>query len=420
MLLSPYSTSTLQGAIPPPTTYWRFNQTAILPSEITFTRVGNASVFNQAGTLETASTNVARFDYSPATSALRGWLLEESRSNTLNTAMTGGVAGIPGTQPTGWSISTAPSGMTRTLAYGTEDGMPCIDVRYAGTVPAGVTNVTASLAGTNTISASAGQTWTQSFFARLIAGSWTNVLPSSSPLATNGTSGVQSFDETIYPTTARLSAQRFTRTLTITNASTTHIQPRFRFGLTAGTAVDFTVRISWPQITQNAFDTSPVPGGTTRQSESAVISGTNFTSLFGGRRYSAMIDSALLGFTESGTLLSLDDGTSNNRVQSRILANGSANFRVVIGGSGVGDLTSTIPSSPTRRRTVLVRDMDGVSMYSNGVFCGHLGVLPAMDRLRIMSGPSSSNASGHVREMMLWRDTALGFQQALQLSAQVF
>ena len=72
---------------------------------VTFTRASTATYFNSAGTLTTATTNEARFDYDPATLLARGFLIEEQRTNILASsvytananAWTNGVIGGTGT-----------------------------------------------------------------------------------------------------------------------------------------------------------------------------------------------------------------------------------------------------------------------------------------------------------------------------------
>ena len=57
---------------------------------ITATRASSATYFDATGTMQTAATNVARFDYDPATLAPRGLLVEEQRTNLfLNSASLG-------------------------------------------------------------------------------------------------------------------------------------------------------------------------------------------------------------------------------------------------------------------------------------------------------------------------------------------
>lgn len=55
----------------------------ILDSRFTVTRSGEATRFNSLGLVETVGANRPRFDYDPATLALKGLLIEESRQNTV-------------------------------------------------------------------------------------------------------------------------------------------------------------------------------------------------------------------------------------------------------------------------------------------------------------------------------------------------
>ncbi len=58
-----------------------------LDPRVTFTRASTATYFDATGTMRSAGTNTPRWDYDPVTHALRGVLIEESRTNiALNSA----------------------------------------------------------------------------------------------------------------------------------------------------------------------------------------------------------------------------------------------------------------------------------------------------------------------------------------------
>lgn len=409
------------GATPGADWSIRFRDLSTLPPSIEFSRPGNAIRFGPSGAVEELGVNQARFDFSPSGSPL-GLLIEESRSNPLNTGLAGGSAGIPGTRPLAWGIGQG--ALNRSLDYGSSDGLPYVEVRFWGLVPPGMTNVTVAFSNASTYAATAGQTWTQSFFAQRVAGSWDNIIPSTSPLATNGSSGVQSFDEVVFPTTERLASQRFIRTATISNASATHIQPRFRLGLTANTTIDVTFRVAWPQLSQHAFSTSPIVGGATRATETALISGASFGALLDASRGAVLCDCTVLGFPGGSSnppaIVSLHADLSN-RLQMRYGPSGTANFRLVTAGESVIDTGVALPGIPLRRRGVVSWDVStGVCrMHTNGVLVAEAFGVPLMTQLQIGAGPGSAALSAHIRELAGWRGRTLTSEQARRMSAVV-
>lgn len=67
-----------------------------LDSRILFTRSSSATYIGSDGLVKSAATDVPRFDYDPQTLSLRGFLVEESRTNLLNFSQTFATSG--GTQ----------------------------------------------------------------------------------------------------------------------------------------------------------------------------------------------------------------------------------------------------------------------------------------------------------------------------------
>jgi hypothetical protein len=69
----------------------------VLDPRITFTRASTGTYFDSAGVLRSAAVNAPRWDYDPATLALRGLLIEEARTNLwLQSADASNPAWVPG------------------------------------------------------------------------------------------------------------------------------------------------------------------------------------------------------------------------------------------------------------------------------------------------------------------------------------
>ena len=98
---------------------------------ITFTRASSGTYFDATGTLQTATTNNARFDYDPSTLAARGMLVEEQRTNLcLHSEDFSNVAWNKLNATVTSNSSTSPSGTTTadTLSASTSDGVITQDI----------------------------------------------------------------------------------------------------------------------------------------------------------------------------------------------------------------------------------------------------------------------------------------------------
>lgn len=191
------------------------------------------------------------------------WLEGQRTQSVRNPRGEGGVAGTPGTAPTNWNMTSSGNGLTRTLAFGTEDGLPYCEAVWTGT-----TTVTTSIAIygdalTSAITASVGQVWAQSFFARQLVGS---SVPAGSTcnLTWRGvdSGGSLTSDYALVPktiTTASLGSQRITATRTMSGATTAWLTGGLRIdNIPSGTAVNFGVRISLVQLELGSFASAPI------------------------------------------------------------------------------------------------------------------------------------------------------------------
>lgn len=115
--LKPAHTTVIFSTLDP--LYLNFMTPGALDPRVTFSRASTATYLDSAGTMRTAAVNAPRWDYDPATKALRGLLLEEPRTNDIANSSTanpafGAVAStdVPALMPgaTVWKATTGAGG----------------------------------------------------------------------------------------------------------------------------------------------------------------------------------------------------------------------------------------------------------------------------------------------------------------------
>jgi len=353
--------------------------------------------------VKTTSTinSAPRFNHDPTTGESLGLLVEEARTNSIrNNTMVGAVAGTPGTLPTNWSGTLAVNGLTAVIAgVGVENGISYIDYSVTGTT----TGAGAALISFDSpVAATTSQAWALSSYVRLLAGSF----PASDltlDLALRETDSGAAFLRQSLSTLTTASSQ-FTRTalLATTGASTAFVTPAIRISTTStATAVDFTLRIGLPQLEQGAFATSVIPTTTaavTRAADVAGIYGDNFSSWYRQDEGTVFVDGVS---RDSGVaLLTISDGTTNNRIQVETGTN-TRFTRIVTGG--------VLQSGSAIAYTYGSRQKYATAYMSNSVISANAGVLttedtsaiiPTVDRLQIgtnvAGGGSVNNAIGRL------------------------
>jgi hypothetical protein len=261
-----------------------------IDSRITFTRASTATYFDSAGVLQTAQNNVPRLTYNPSTLAPLGLLIEEQRTNSIrNNTMQGAAAGTPGTLPTNWSLSAGGgfTGMTSAVVgTGTESGITYIDLRFSGT-PSASGTYRIYYEATNNIAALTGQTWSNSQYIKIAAGSLTGIGGFTDVYQEFTSAGgyiTEAGVTTANPTTAGLATQRASTSRTLNGGATTaFVRTGLQVSLSSGVAIDITLRIGLPQLELGAFATSVIPTTTTavtRSADAASMTGTNFSSWY--------------------------------------------------------------------------------------------------------------------------------------------
>jgi hypothetical protein len=261
----------------------------------------------------------------------------------------GAVAGAPGTLPTNWQVTTNVGLSREVVAAGTTgDGRPFVDIRFSGTVTSG--NGAVIFENGLVVAAVTGQTWTLAADVGLVAGSaptgFLTFQLAINELNVGGTALLTNLGGNILPSITA-AQQRFTYTVTTTQATTAWLRPFLRTTFVSSGAVDFTLRFTLPQIEQSPAATQPIlppvgsPQATTRALDLPVWTPSAWPQR--GAILLRGVVPALAGASVLG-LVQIDGGSDTNRIVARIAAGGGQPEALAItGGVTVATLSPTGP-----------------------------------------------------------------------------
>ena len=279
---------------------------------LTFTRASSQTYFDSTGTLQTATTNVAAFDYDPSTLAPLGLSMWEARTNSIrNNTMVGAVAGTPGTLPTNWSQSNNTGIVPAVVGTGIENGITYIDLRFVGTTATGQNN-NVFFETNAAVAASASQVWTGSMYARLVGGSYTNITRLDLGVKDN-ISAAQTTCSTL--TAAALATQRTTFTRTNDAGAVTWVNSFIQLvPNVAPVAIDITLRIGMPQLELGAFATPVITTTTTAATRAAPVCSTTNLGWYNATEGTFVVSTtAGAVVTANAPIMQIDDGSTSNR-----------------------------------------------------------------------------------------------------------
>ena len=377
-------------------------------SLVTFTRASNGTYTDSAGVLQTAATDVPRFDHNPQTGESLGLLVEEARTNSIrNNTMVGAVAGTPGTLPTNWVGASAGNGLSREIiATGIEDGITYIDLKYSGTTTvAGVINVIPD----DGVAASSGQAWTSSLYVALAAGTTNNVTVTHRiRSAVSGGGFLAATDQVLSLTSGSLKDKRTEVTLSSAAATIASLGQYIFFSYASGVAIDITFRIGLPQLEQGAFATSPILTSTTaatRSADLASITGSNFSCWYRQDEGTVFIDGVLRGILSQNYVVSISAGLSGANAHLVFGVSGALRYSVAVSSDIQANIALGSASVDDQQFIAASYQQNNFAAARNGVLgpSDTLGNLPTVDTLKIGTNSSSSAAfSGHIRRLTYW------------------
>jgi hypothetical protein len=358
----------------------------------------------------TSTINSApRFDHDPTTGESLGLLVEEQRTNLVtNSSATGAAIGTPGTLPTGWSNIGGATGLTSEIAaVGTEDGIPYVDFRFYGTAGNNfltITPVSGNLGFvTNTSYAS-------SVYTKFVAGAAPTGLTASLRIRYNLSPSGQTDIITNFamPSAGGLNVNRFFATGTTTGTLTGTGLLFLQLNYSASQVVDFTIRVGYPQLEQGAFATSVIPTTTaaaTRAADVASITGSNFSSWYRQDEGTMFAEFVPRTFAQACGLLSLDNGTTSERLQTRLSTNGRCFYVVVDGGSvqaNFGTVASTSLNTKGRLATSFAVNSFKVSLNGGSVASDTSGTLPTVAQAVIGNAVGVFIFNGPISRIAFW------------------
>jgi hypothetical protein len=379
---------------------------------ITFTRASDATYFDADGVLQTATTNTPRFDHDPATGASRGLLIEEARTNSIRNSQAGGstngVIGSGGVMPTNWSSGLTVNGLsTEILGTGTEDGLSYIDLKISGT-PTTTSSHSIVAEPVFQIVASNGQTWTNSYYVRLVNGALTNVTLQvylAGRTAAGATVSGQTASTSITPTSAALKTQRYSATLTMSSASVERVSPQIIVNYTNAQAIDLTLRIAAPQLEQGAFATSYIPTTTAAATRAADLALVNSISSFYNQSEGTLFaEWSAVGLPDVPSI-NIDNTTQSERILLLINANSLPAY--FVGSSNTTQASVTVGSAVTVGQIVKAAGAAKANDFIaavGGVLSANdtNGVMPNVTRLSIGQRATNANGNGHIRKIAYW------------------
>jgi hypothetical protein len=251
----------------------------LLDSRVVSSRTTGGAYFDAGGVLREAPAGVARMDFSGGAPLL---LQEPAGANQVRNPRAEAAA-APGTLPTYWGTY-ATNGLTMSVAgSGVENGIPYVDLRWAGVAAGGTATATVFPEAAGAIAGVAGQSWTASVFVRLVAGAAPANL-TLNVIEANGTgqfvagSGVNI--AAAVAAGGRLPAHRASYTRMLAAAATASTYLTVTGSVPVGTALDFTLRVGAPQVEQAAAASSVMlppagsPGVSARSAEAISIPAT--------------------------------------------------------------------------------------------------------------------------------------------------
>jgi hypothetical protein len=364
---------------------------------VTFTRASSGTFVDSAGTLQTAATDVPRFDHNPTTGESLGLLVEDARTNLLVRSE---------------EFDNASWGKTRSSVTANATTSP------AGTLTADklVEDTTASNSHQLVVSPNtASGIYTCSVYAKAAERTQAAIRLDTGVLelaifnlstgtvisTTNGiTSSITSVGNGWYRLTAT----------TVSAVSVINTILQIAVGGTNVYTGDGTSGLFlWgAQLEAGAFATSYIPTTTaaaTRAADVASITGSAFSSWYSQSEGTMFANAAIAGVTgASQIIVQLNNGTESNRMMVLRRSDQTASFTVTDGGSAQAEFGTVSISGSTSNAIAATYKTNDFAMAVRGLAAetDSLGTVPAISQLNIGNRIGGTYLNGTIRRLTYW------------------
>jgi len=370
--------------------------TASLDNRITFTRALNtATRVNSSGYIESVLADTPRFDYDPLTLVCKGLLIEEVRENRF----------IYSEDFNAWSKTQS--------AVTTDATAAPTNALTADKLTTNIATAEHSVLSANQ-SIVSGTTYTASVFVKAAEKTfafigWNSAgFGSPSPSFFNLTTGVATAGtgQTVSMTNYGNGWWRCTttRTASATASSNTGI----RIGLTdsnsssSSTGANTTdgLYLWGAQFEVGAFATSYIPtisSFVTRNADVATMTGTNFSDWYNASEGTFLAIGDSIGYTVVANFVSVDDGTSSNRIQIR--RDGNAGMYVVDSTFTQASFSDGVFTNNASAKIAGAYKLNSFNLAYNGTLAAgdNSGSPPAsVDKCNIGAGVGTHFLNGHI------------------------
>ena len=378
-----------------------------LDPRITFTRSTTGTYVNSAGVVASAAINEPRFDYDPVTRALKGLLIEESRTNLLTYSEQFDNAA--------WSLVRA-SITSNTI--GAPDGTLTADKLVEDTTAAN-THVTRRGGG---ISITTGTAYTFSCFMKaagrthgaLLFDTTNSVFAANSYVIFSLTDGSITLNPNSLPASITSFGNGWYRcSVTATSLATAlgvvGIYTALSNTLTTNGDGTSGIYIWGAQLETGSFPTSYIPTTTaavTRAADLASMTGTNFSSWYNQTEGTIYLQAQCLAAITAQTYLAIDNGTSNNLITVRTSPSNATFERsqVVDGGVTQAALGSSGYVATSINDFAFAYKANDFARSFNGssVATDTSGTVPTVNQMFIGSERGQYFVNGHIRRIVYY------------------